>query len=284
MINPILERELKTRMRTWRTPIIIMIYLLVLGIIVTLFFASYNPGYYGFGRGTLNPSMAIYVYDVLVFGQFIFLMLILPAFTATSISGERERQTLDLLLCTDLSPWQIIFGKMFSALGFVFIMIITAAPFMGIVFIFGGVSILDIVKVLLFFMLTSIMVSTIGMYCSIRFKKVITSIIMSYLIMGVLFVGTLIAFGIFVAILNLKGYYTFVDEHAYELILAFLGPNPGLGLFSFIYSEDLNLWMFGYYSTSFLTKIKPWMVSAVFDVILSTILLVLARFRLTRIR
>lgn len=289
MINPILERELKTRMRTWKTPIVLMIYLIFIGIIVALFFVSFRQNsmymYGGYGSsGGFDPSIAIKVYNVIMISQFVMLMLILPTFTATSVSGERERQTLDLLLCTDFSPWKIILGKMSSALSFVFLMIITTVPFMAIVFLFGGVSLWDIAKVILFYMLTSILVSSIGIYCSTRFKKVISSIIVSYLIMGILFVGTLITFGVVMMILNMYGNYEFVEKHMYDLMLAILGPNPGFGLFSFYYGDYFSLSRFVSVPTNVFTSVKPWMVSVAFDVVISTLLIILTRFRLTRIR
>ena len=43
MINPILERELKTRMRSWKTTILLFGYLAILGLVVAFaFFAESN--------------------------------------------------------------------------------------------------------------------------------------------------------------------------------------------------------------------------------------------------
>jgi ABC-type transport system involved in multi-copper enzyme maturation permease subunit len=56
------------------------------------------------------PNLAAYyVGYVLVFN-----ILTAPVFTAGSITGERERQTLDLLLTTTISSWQIMWGKLLS--------------------------------------------------------------------------------------------------------------------------------------------------------------------------
>lgn len=56
------------------------------------------------------PNLAsYYVCYVLVFN-----ILTAPVFTAGSITGERERQTLDLLLTTTVSSWQIMWGKLIS--------------------------------------------------------------------------------------------------------------------------------------------------------------------------
>ena len=43
-------------------------------------------------------------------------MLVGPVFSAGSVTSERERETLDLLLTTMLSPWQILWAKLISGL------------------------------------------------------------------------------------------------------------------------------------------------------------------------
>ena len=43
-------------------------------------------------------------------------MLVGPVFSAGSVTSERERQTLDLLLATLVTPWQMLWGKLLSGL------------------------------------------------------------------------------------------------------------------------------------------------------------------------
>ena len=52
-----------------------------------------------------------YIAYVLVFN-----MLVGPVFSAGSVTSERERQTLDLLLTTTITPWQILWGKIIAGL------------------------------------------------------------------------------------------------------------------------------------------------------------------------
>lgn len=52
-----------------------------------------------------------YVSYVLLFN-----ILVGPVFSAGSVTSERERQTLDLLLTTLITPWQMLWGKLFSGL------------------------------------------------------------------------------------------------------------------------------------------------------------------------
>ena len=47
--------------------------------------------------------------------EFIMLLFIMPALTASSISGERERQTLELMLTTTMEPRDMVLGKLASS-------------------------------------------------------------------------------------------------------------------------------------------------------------------------
>ncbi len=64
---------------------------------------------------------------------------------AGSIAGERERQTLDMLLATKMKPWSIVLGKLESSLSSVLMLAVSSLPVLSIVFIFGGVGILELV-------------------------------------------------------------------------------------------------------------------------------------------
>ena len=88
-----------------------------------------------FGHGTLmlrlviqlSMGLALFVMAVCLYIKpewapwyasyvLLFNMLVGPVFAAGSITGERERQTLEMLLTTTLSPWQILSGKLASGL------------------------------------------------------------------------------------------------------------------------------------------------------------------------
>ena len=67
-------------------------------------------------------------------------MFIVPAVTASSISGERERQTLDLMLTTRMSAGQIVGGKLLSALSTLLLLILSSFPAVAMVFVYGGIT------------------------------------------------------------------------------------------------------------------------------------------------
>ena len=60
-------------------------------------------------------SMGPRGYLALLIAQFILIILIAPAMTSASIAGERERQTLDLLLVTNTGSFRIVIGKVLES-------------------------------------------------------------------------------------------------------------------------------------------------------------------------
>ena len=100
--NPILWRETKTLAYGRRPLLIKLAYLLVLGLI--LYFALselYQPG----GRPAFAAAYGLVPIAVLS-------MLLISAQAATSITSERDIGALDLLLVTDISPQEFMFGKL----------------------------------------------------------------------------------------------------------------------------------------------------------------------------
>src|SRR5438093_9090140 len=76
----------------------------------------------GFGSQGTNYGQFLFLF--LVIFQVVLLAFITPALTAGAISGERERQTLDLLFVTPIAPFSIIWGKLLASMSFVALLLI----------------------------------------------------------------------------------------------------------------------------------------------------------------
>jgi ABC-type transport system involved in multi-copper enzyme maturation permease subunit len=100
-------------------------------------------GYYFFG-GTIyaDPAseFANSLVDTLVWQQFILLLLATPAFTAGAITDEKSRGTLQYLLAADLSPWEILLGKLIGRVTNVGLLALAALPIISFLGAFGGLS------------------------------------------------------------------------------------------------------------------------------------------------
>ena len=82
------------------------------------------------------------------------MLFITPGLTAGAISTEREKQTLSILLTTSQSSFQIISGKLLSSIAFLLLLIVAGLPIYSLVFLFGGISPMDFVKVFFFLFVT----------------------------------------------------------------------------------------------------------------------------------
>jgi len=288
MINPILEKDLKTKMRGWRTPVLLSIYLLFLGGVLFLFFLANNQIFSYYSDTAFNPRVAVSAYNVIAIFQFVLLMLIVPALTATAISGERERQTLDLMLCSDISTWSIIIGKLIVSIAHIMLLVVASLPVMGTVFLFGGITLGEVILMFLFYVITALMVASLGIFLSTVFRKNVTAIIATYICLGIMALGPAIVF--FIWGVFYQRYYNI--EVTYSLITAFLFPSPGYGFASFfagtqssifgsIFNEIQNL---AEKESSFLRYLKPWMINGLFNIIFSGILISLSAWKLQPVK
>ena len=185
--NPVLSSELKTRMRGWKTALGILFYLGALLLIGFLYYLTFvRQSLAGDVSVNARQSVGTSIYTMLAVVQFVLILLITPAQTAGSISGEREKQTLDMLLATQMSPFRIVFGKLLSSMSYMILLIFTSLPLFSLVFLFGGVTPGDMAKLFLFYIITVFAIGSIGIFFSALLKRTVTSTVLSYLCMFLL--------------------------------------------------------------------------------------------------
>lgn len=184
--NPVFDSSAKRRMRSYRSPLLITLYgaFLLAVSIGALSMMQRN----GLTLGNLRIGLETYIYLVAI--QFILIILVAPALTAGSISGERERQTLDLLLSTRVGAFRIVTGKLFSTLAFLALMIFSSLPALTITLFFGGVAFTDMLIALAFLILCAFACCAIGIFYSSLFKRTATATVLAYLTLFMIGVGT----------------------------------------------------------------------------------------------
>ncbi|MBG9565304.1 MULTISPECIES: ABC transporter permease [Brevibacillus] len=173
--NPVLFNEWKMRMRTNRSPWIILFYLLVLGsmTLLAIFFMTNGGSYY-------NPGETRELFMMLSVMQLGMIGFVVPGLTAGVISGERERQTLSILLTTNVSATRLILGKWLASLSFMTFLVFATIPLYAIVFLYGGVSPLQLVKVFGFYAITMFAAGSIGVLMSTLIKRTGIATVVTY--------------------------------------------------------------------------------------------------------
>lgn len=190
MMNPVLGRELRERMRTGRAFVVIGIFLLVLTLTAYLVYqgaATTGELEVDLGRQT---RLGRDLYEWVLFVMLALVLFFVPGLSAGAVAGERERQTLLPLQVTLLRPRNIFVGKVLASMSFVLLLLFASLPVMMVAYLLGGIRPLDGLK-------------GVGVVCVVAVLLTMTITALSALTRRVQ-TATLIAYG-FIALLVLIG-------------------------------------------------------------------------------
>ncbi|WP_316568489.1 ABC transporter permease [Neobacillus sp. YIM B06451] len=176
-LNPVLIKEYKLRFRSFKSFLGLMFYLLAVSIFVAGFIFLNSQS---MGSAFVRPDTSRMMFMILSFIQLGLVLFITPGLTAGVISGEREKQTLNILLTTTQSSGAIIIGKLVSSVSFLMLMIFASLPIYSIVFLFGGISPLQLLTVLGYYMFIIFVFGSFGVLYSTLIRKTIVSMISTY--------------------------------------------------------------------------------------------------------
>lgn len=105
--NPILWREMRTRAYGKKVIVVRLGYLLVVVIAAYALYGLLQSDQLALSGNQLIPMVARPLLPILVVS-----LLLVNALAVTSLTNERDSKALDLLLVTDLTPREIIYGKL----------------------------------------------------------------------------------------------------------------------------------------------------------------------------
>ncbi|SFG39859.1 ABC transporter permease [Oribacterium sp. WCC10] len=106
------------------------------------------------------------IYYIAAVAEILLILIITPALTASSISAERERKTLDLLLTTQLDPWDIVVGKLMGTMGTLLLLVVTSIPILATVYIYGGITFVQIAIFFGFLICSALFCASVGIMVS----------------------------------------------------------------------------------------------------------------------
>ncbi len=177
--NPVTVKELRGRMRGRRAFAVLTLYLALLSGVIALVYLVYASGANGVGstaartagKGLFAAVLAVQVFLVVFIG---------PAFTAGAISGERERQTFDLLKTTLLSAESVVLGKLISALSYVFLLVLVSIPLQSIAFLLGGLSLTELLLSQLLILIAAVTYALYGLWCSATMRTTLAATVATF--------------------------------------------------------------------------------------------------------
>lgn len=188
-MNPVYQKELRTTARSLRTYVIIFVF----NGLLSLFglFALYLSFEYQQKIGSnVEYSAILQIYSIITGVEFFLLLLVVPAVTAGAISGEKERQTLEILLTTKLTSGSIIRGKLMASISMMILLAFSSLPVIALVFSIGGITLRDLGEFLVLILETAIYLGSIGIFFSALLKKSTSATVAAYGTVLLLCLGT----------------------------------------------------------------------------------------------
>ncbi len=175
--NAVFLKESKLRVRNVKFALIVLFYnLILIGIAIFGFSVAFSTTM----TGRIEYSNAIALYATLIAIEAGMVMFLVPSFTAGSIAGEREKQTLEILLTTTLKPEQIVWGKLMSSISMVLLLIVSTLPTISIIFTIGGVEILDLLEFVVVIFVCTLLIGSIGIWASVMMKRTVPATVFAY--------------------------------------------------------------------------------------------------------
>lgn len=187
-VNPVYKRETTVSSRSFRLALIVLVFNGILAAVALL--NLYSVIAQVKVNAEIQYSSFLDLYKFVSAIEFTLLMFIMPAITSGSISGERERQTLDLMLTTKMTPAEIILGKLGASFSTMFLLILSSFPVLALVFVYGGVTIGDLLMLVVCYITVALFAGSLGICFSAMLKKSTAATVLSYGLLICLVAGT----------------------------------------------------------------------------------------------
>lgn len=175
--NPVLQRELQVNLRMARGFILLFLYLSLLGGVVVIAWPQETRL-----DLTEDPIQARRLVDLFFLGQFLLTSMMVPAFAAGTITGEKERKTYEMLLASPLKPAAILFGKLVASLSHLAVLVFSSLPIVMLCLPLGGVSLYEVLAAYLGLLFSVMTFGMISVAASSYFKRTSAALVVSYLL------------------------------------------------------------------------------------------------------
>jgi ABC-type transport system involved in multi-copper enzyme maturation permease subunit len=181
--NPVITKELKSRMRGRRAFILLTAYLTLISLFIGMIYIFLSDiSSFGMADPDFRQNVGKGLFSTVVLLELLLVSFIGPGLTAGSITSERERQTFDLLRTSLLSARALVLGKLGASFFYLFLLILTALPIESLAFLLGGVGLAEMLISSLMLVITAIFFCTLGLFFSSIMKRTLAATVSSYVV------------------------------------------------------------------------------------------------------
>lgn len=190
-VGVILSLELRQRVRGTAWYVLLGVFVLLL-VVVTVLLSYAFTGFGSMGEGVAGGGIySTIIYFVLLLGT-----LVAPALSGNAINGDRDAGTLATTQVTLVTTGQIVIGKFLASWITALAFLAASVPFLIYASLVGGLAMPTVLVSLVILAVELGVVAAIGVGLSGILSRPLFSIVLTYLMVAALSVGTLIAFGL----------------------------------------------------------------------------------------
>lgn len=205
-VRTMAEQEFRLRLRAGRWRLLLALWFAVLLGFTFLLWLALDADYrddgsswYGTGDAP-DRDLGVPMFGGITLFVLGFLLLIVPALTAQSVNGDREKGVLATLQATLLSPAEIAVGKLLAAWATAAVFVALMLPSLAWAVAEGGVGLGRVAVCVAVILLLLGVVCALAQCLSAVFARGTTSAVMSYLAVFALTALTPVAFGLAAAL------------------------------------------------------------------------------------
>ena len=191
-INPIYEREHRVSTRSLKLSMAILVFNFIVAAVTLIEMNEVVD--YARKTSSIDYASFLQIFKIVIFLPVILIIFVAPSFISGVISDERQRGTLEILLTTKMTTKSIVFGKFLSLFASIMLILVSQLPIIAILFLYGGITVLDIIKLVINFFVFVVLIISMGIFCSsIARKTSVATAILYSAVLG-LFIGTLVLY------------------------------------------------------------------------------------------
>jgi len=277
--NPIIAKELKSRMRGKQGFVMLTAYLALISLVIYVVFA-YSVNTAGNSVWILQQT-GKKIFQVVVLLELVMTGFIGPALTAGSITAERERKTFDTLRISLLSAREIVIGKLGAAVLFLLLLILAAIPLQSLAFFLGGVG---LAEMLISIVMLALVFCTLGLYFSSITKHTSAATVLTYstLALSVMILGAFFAYAFRENSYLLSTTLQF-QRASLNFIWTLFSTNPFTAAFisGTMLTQEQSLFLIDLPDYS-LALFSPWILYSIFSITMTVLMIWLIIFYLNR--
>ncbi|ALE04698.1 hypothetical protein AL755_01575 (plasmid) [Arthrobacter sp. ERGS1:01] len=195
-IAAVTSLEMRQRLRSRGWYIMLGVWFVIIGAVTALTWFSWDNARSAngdFGNSSVPGSL---IFEIVLAFVLFFALLVAPAFSANAVNGDRAGGTLAILQVTLLRPGQILWGKFLASWLAGLAFLVASVPFLVFAILLGGLGAGHILVALLMLAVEVGVVCAVGVGVSALANRPLFSIVVTYLLVAALGLGTVIAFGL----------------------------------------------------------------------------------------